>query len=155
MEQTVVTAVNYNTQLGGIKFDADFDTMSSMRALGEGAQAARLPLPQIIYQKQSSEGSVIYVAAPEEHFKSLALAAGAWATENKKSKPELLSNIATVTLTGHGLVNSPVSFEGTTTLATAGINVEAIINTPLSVSFLVSKDRVPDATRVLHEKFVL
>jgi aspartate kinase len=154
MEETQITAVNYNSQLACIHFGKDLQFSECMSALNKSLQLGKMPAPQIVHERSSNSGREFFVSAPQEHFENIQKHLNEWAITNKKAKPMVTNNFGTVTLTGRGLVNSNCPFKAAQTLNDNTIETDGIIVTPLSISFLVPNRQVQKAAQILHEFFV-
>lgn len=154
MEQLDIQAVNYNSQVAQLKFSSDFNLSSALHAIASGVLHGKLPTPHILYQRSLPAGPEFFITAPQELFESLVREIGGWCERHNKKAPTLETHFATVTLTGRGMVNSPAVFQASQVLADNQITSEALITTPLSLTFVVPLDHVQTAAQKLHEKFI-
>jgi aspartate kinase len=154
MEETNIQAVNYNTQLAVLKFGKGFDLKTSLEALEAGLSHGKLSVPQIIYERGTTEGREVFISAPSELFESIHSSVSEWCKNHKKPMPQLETHLATVTLTGRGLVNSKTLFDASSALSKNGIETEALITTPLSLTYVISASQVQNAAQLLHKQFV-
>lgn len=152
MELTEIKAVNYSNQVGCLKFQGP-DLCGCLSALKGAVTAGRLATPQIFYERKTTHGQEIFITAPRETFDGLHNSLTQWCHENKINAPTLDTHWNTVTLTGRGLVNSPVIFEASETLRDSGISVEGMITTSLSITFIVPENSTQKAVQTLHQKF--
>jgi aspartate kinase len=154
MEETQYKAVNYNSSVGCIEFEADYDLHKAFHCLKEGLIEKRLPTPQLIYQRQSEKKLELFISAPEEHFDGIIDTLKRYAENEKLSIPKVHTHWSTVSLTGRGFVNSTVLFELVESFEESAIKFETIITTPLTFSFIVHQNQVQLACQILHEKFI-
>ncbi|MDZ4677896.1 MAG: aspartate kinase [Oligoflexia bacterium] len=154
MEATHIQAVNYNAQLAVLKFGKGFDLKISLEAIEAGLTHGKLSVPQIIYERGTENGREIFITAPPEHFDSILASVSEWCKHHKKTPPTLETHLATVTLSGRGLVNSKALFEASSTLSKNAIETEALITTPLSITYVVASSQVQNAAQLLHKQFV-
>ncbi len=150
MEQTKVIAVNSNTQVACLNLKNIFDLTSALEIIAKSIKSVGMATPQIIYQRKTSGGIEVFLGLPEENFDNLARGI----SQSIGADGELSDAWNTVTLTGRGLVNSQVAFEASASLKSANIIPEALIISPLSLTFLVLKDAREKAIQTLHGKFI-
>lgn len=139
MELTEIRAVNYSNQVACLKF-------SNNVSLPAAIQSLQAVSAQIVYERKVDNSCEIYVSAPKENFDAIE---DAIAPQGK-----LISGIGTVSVTGRGLVNSQTIFEATAVLNSNKIEVQAIITTALSISFIIDETQINKAVQLLHQKFV-
>jgi aspartate kinase len=145
MEEKKFKAVNYDSQIAKIHFSG-LTLPEALRKFKAGIDNGKLPTPQIIYERSHGNGVDFFISAPQENFEGL--------QKNLKDIATVEGHWATVSLTGRGFVASDTVFEIAETLNENEIFFEGLITTPLSLSFLISQDKIQKASQVLHERFI-
>ena len=149
METLEIQSVNSNPQVAKIIFAENDDVGSCLLLLQKALDAKKLPRPQVLHQESSGKGTSFLISAPLEMFESIEKS-----LDHLKISAKLNQELATVTLTGRGIVSSGFCFDAVQTLAQEKISFENVITTPLSLSFVVSKASATKAVQTLHQAFV-
>jgi len=149
METLDIQAINTNQQVANIVFTGKSEPAGCLLLLQKALDGLRLPRPQVLHQQTTARGTEILFTAPSEMLESVERS-----LKEGKLEAQLERDLATVTLTGRGLVSSGFCFDAVQILSDRHIPFTAVITTPLSLSFVMAKKEAPQAVQALHGAFV-
>lgn len=153
MESVEFKTINYISSLGQIRFEKGTRLSDALKILKKGLKDQDIPFPQVVYQREK-EGVEIFVSVPEESLQTIASSLKKACEEETLPAPEVNDNFGSVTLTGRGFQYTAVASEISHCLTECNIEPEALVTTPLSLSFIVPTSKVKEAAAALHDRFV-
>jgi aspartate kinase len=154
MENVEIKTVNYNASLLALKLTGVNDLAQALALIAEAVHTQKMPAPQLVYEKATQQGRELFLTAPEEQYETIVKSVSKVAQNKKLQAPTADTDFSSVTLTGRGLVNSVLSYEIPSVLQKNEIQVHEVVVTPLSLTFIVKKDLVQKAAKILHEGYV-
>jgi aspartate kinase len=155
LEQPIVSAVTHSEDevLFDIRGLPDRPGVAAM--IFDAAAAAHVNVDTIIQNVVHGRAEMSFsvpaedVAAPRQAIESTQAELGAYDVEVNEQ-------LGKVSLIGAGMRSHPgVAATMFRTLAELGINLEMISTSPIKISCMIARDRIPDAVRGLHAAFAL
>jgi aspartate kinase len=154
MEATHITAVNYNSEIAVLRFPPEYTLAAALESVSAGLGSNHQASPKIVYERTTSQGRELFLTAAPELFEGIHKSVSTWCEKHQKSTPTMSSEFATVSVTGWGLINSQLTFDASRVLTENEILPEALITTPLTISFIVPQNKVQLAAQKLHQRFI-
>ncbi len=157
MEQPLITAVTHSTSearvtLGGVP-DEPGAAARIFRALAD----VNINVDMIVQSEPSSDGgrAEISFTLPREDMRA-ARAALEPLTGDAFAELHSYEEMGKVSIVGAGMRSHPgVAAKVFDVLAREGVNIELIATSPIKISCVIDRDRVPQAVQLLHSAFAL
>jgi aspartate kinase len=157
MEQPLITAVTHSTSEARVTLSGVPDEPGAAARIFRALADVNINVDMIVQSEPSSAGgrAEISFTVPREDLRA---ARGALEPLTGKSFNELTAHeqMGKVSIIGAGMRSHPgVAAKVFDVLAREGVNIELIATSPIKISCVIDRDRVPQAVQLLHSAFEL
>ena len=155
MEQPIVSAVTHSETDVVFTLTGIPDRPGVAARIFEGVASAQVNVDTIIQNVVHGRAEVSF-SVPAEDVAATQAALAATQAELGTFSVEQNDELGKVSLIGAGMRSHPgVAATMFRTLAELGINLEMISTSPIKISCMIGRDRIPEAVRALHDAFAL
>jgi aspartate kinase len=157
MEQPLITAVTHSTDEARVTLVGVPDEPGAAARIFEALAKANVNVDMIVQNEPSSAGGLAEISftAPRGDLRAARTALGPLAGDafaNLSTHEEM----GKVSIIGAGMRSHPgVAARVFAVLAEEGVNIEMISTSPIKISCVIDRARVPRAVQVLHSAFAL
>jgi aspartate kinase len=157
MEQPLITAVTHSTSEARVTLSGVPDEPGAAARIFTALADVNINVDMIVQSEPSSSGgrAEISFTVPREDLRA---ARGALEPLTGESFAELTAHeqMGKVSIVGAGMRSHPgVAAKVFDVLAREGVNIELIATSPIKISCVIDRDRVPQAVQLLHSAFEL
>ncbi len=157
MEQPLITAVTHSTSEARVTLSGVPDEPGAAARIFTALADVNINVDMIVQSEPSSADgrAEISFTVPREDMRA---ARGALEPLTGKSFAELTAHeqMGKVSIVGAGMRSHPgVAAKVFDVLAREGVNIELIATSPIKISCVIDRDRVPQAVQLLHSAFEL
>jgi aspartate kinase len=157
MEQPLITAVTHSTSEARVTLSGVPDEPGAAARIFTALAEVNINVDMIVQSEPSSAGgkAEISFTVPREDLRA---ARGALEPLTGGSFAELTAHeqMGKVSIIGAGMRSHPgVAAKVFDVLAREGVNIELIATSPIKISCVIDRDRVPQAVQLLHSAFEL
>ncbi len=157
MEQPLITAVTHSTSEARVTLSGVPDEPGAAARIFRALADVNINVDMIVQSEPSSSGgrAEISFTVPREDLRA---ARGALEPLTGESFAELTAHeqMGKVSIVGAGMRSHPgVAAKVFDVLAREGVNIELIATSPIKISCVIDRDRVPQAVQLLHSAFEL
>ena len=155
MEQAIISAVTHSETDVVFTLTGIPDRPGVAARIFEGVASAQVNVDTIIQNVVHGRAEMSF-SVPTEDAPATSGAITALQTELGAFEVEVNEQLGKVSLIGAGMRSHPgVAATMFRTLAEHGINLEMISTSPIKISCMIARDRIPEAVRALHDAFQL
>ncbi len=155
MEQAIISAVTHSETDVVFTLTGIPDRPGVAARIFEGVASAQVNVDTIIQNVVHGRAEMSF-SVPTEDAPATSGAITALQTELGAFEVEVNEQLGKVSLIGAGMRSHPgVAATMFRTLAEHGINLEMISTSPIKISCMIARDRIPEAVRGLHDAFQL
>ncbi len=157
MEQPLITAVTHSVQESRITLTRVPDAPGAAARIFEAMAAANVNVDMIVQNEPVAAGgqAEISFTVPRADLRTASDAIQPLAGE-AYGEMSAQEDTGKVSIVGAGMRSHPgVAAKVFAVLAGEGINIDMISTSPIKISCVIDRDRVPDAVRALHSAFGL
>ena len=155
MEQAIISAVTHSETDVVFTLTGIPDRPGVAARIFEGVASAQVNVDTIIQNVVHGRAEMSF-SVPTEDAPATSGAITALQTELGAFEVEVNEQLGKVSLIGAGMRSHPgVAATMFRTLAELGINLEMISTSPIKISCMIARDRIPEAVRGLHDAFQL
>jgi aspartate kinase len=157
MEQPLITAVTHSTSEARVTLSGVPDEPGAAARIFTALAEVNINVDMIVQSEPSSDGgrAEISFTLPREDMRA-ARAALEPLTGDAFAEMHSYEEMGKVSIVGAGMRSHPgVAAKVFDVLAREGVNIELIATSPIKISCVIDRDRVPQAVQLLHSAFEL
>jgi aspartate kinase len=157
MEQPLITAVTHSTSEARITLMGVPDAPGAAARIFQALAVANINVDMIVQNEPASAGGLAEISftVPREDLR-VALAALQPLDGEAFTSLHTHEEMGKVSIIGAGMRSHPgVAAKVFDVLATEGVNIDMISTSPIKISCVIDRDRVPEAVKALHTAFEL
>jgi len=157
MEQPLITAVTHSTAEARVTLIGVPDEPGAAARIFAALAQANVNVDMIVQNEPSSAGGLAEISftAPREDLRAARVALAPLSGE-AFADMTTHEEMGKVSIIGAGMRSHPgVAARVFAVLAAEGVNIEMISTSPIKISCVIDRDRVPRAVQVLHSAFEL
>ena len=157
MEQPLITAVTHSTSEARVTLSGVPDEPGAAARIFTALAEVNINVDMIVQSEPSSDGgrAEISFTLPREDMRA-ARAALEPLTGDAFAELHSYEEMGKVSIVGAGMRSHPgVAAKVFDVLAREGVNIELIATSPIKISCVIDRDRVPQAVQLLHSAFEL